>query len=133
MVSAASLEREWVERAVGGRDAELIAKLRDAIDMRKAASGDAKDEGIDGTIAGALKLLAGEIAQLQDEVYALDKALALVSVQAEVTAKDGEADAVKAPDPREVADIPHDIAAHANWIHNLRAFLNDLNNRLRIQ
>ena len=135
MVSAASLERERVERAVSGRDAELVAKTRDAIDVKKLASEceSKKDEGHDGTITGALKLLEGEIAQLQDEVYALDKALALVSVQTGIVAKDESFDAVKAPDPREVADIPHDIVAKANLVRSLRFFLNDVSNRLRIQ
>lgn len=140
MVSATSLERERVEAA----ERERIERVVDEFPKRlakaferigKAAGGQCPLDEPNGdvTIAGALKMLEGELAQLQDEVYALNKALALVSVQADIVAKDESLDAAKSPDPREVADIPHDIAAKANWIHGLRAFLNDMNNRLRIQ
>jgi hypothetical protein len=134
MVSAASLERERMERAVGGRDAELVAKMRDAVDMRKMASeGGSDGEVRDETIASAMKRLEDAIAQLQDEAHELSKSLEPVSVKSLDVAKNDVCDTVKAPNPHEVADIPHDIAAKANWIHGLRAFLNDMNNRLRIQ
>lgn len=134
MVSAASLERERVERAVSGRDAELVAKMRDAVDMRKAASDDRGNREACGfTIAGAMKRLEDAIAQLQDEAHELSKSLEPVSVKALDVAKNDVCDTVKAPNPHEVADIPHDIVANANWVYQLRAMLNDMNNRLRIQ
>ena len=137
MVSATNLERERVAAAERERAERIVDEFPKRLEKRwgldKASSEARKDDGHDGTIAGALKFLDGEISQLQDEVHALNKALALVSVQSDIVAKDDDANAIKEPDPREVADIPHDIAAKANWVRRLRFFLNDMNNRLRIQ